>query len=211
MSLFIIRTLFTAELRMVLRDRRILLTSLILPLLITPVMFLGSSWSIHQRERTLREMTFRYAVIASQAIDVRALVAAAKELQSSPSPSQADSGETRLTHKSRLKPEKVARGFNFEEKACEDALAALTKGEVQSVLQGSKASQDDSTAPSQAAPKVARKQTTSGRPQSDDGEAAIPGVPIIRILYRADRDESVAALARMQSSLHRVRAAQRTK
>src|SRR5262249_53808271 len=126
-------------------------------------------------------------------------------------PSQADSGETRLTHKSRLKPEKVARGFNFEEKACEDALAALTKGEVQIVLQGSKASEVDSTAPSKAAPKVARKQTTSERPQCDDGEAAIPGVPIIRILYRADRDESVAALARMQSSLHRVRAAQRTK
>ena len=33
----IVRTLFTAELRMVLRDRRILLTSILLPILIMPL------------------------------------------------------------------------------------------------------------------------------------------------------------------------------
>ena len=58
----IIATLFGAELRMVLRDRRILITSILLPLLATPLIFAGSRWTLKKRESTLREAVYSYAV-----------------------------------------------------------------------------------------------------------------------------------------------------
>ena len=75
--LAIVLTLFRTELRMLLRDRRVLLTSLVLPMLLTPLLMLGSKTSMERREKTLREMTYRYAVTGPEAARVRELAAEA--------------------------------------------------------------------------------------------------------------------------------------
>ena len=74
----IVFTLFRTELRMLLRDRRVLLTSLVLPMLITPLLMLGSKATVERHEKTLREMTYRYAVTGPEAASVRELVRAAR-------------------------------------------------------------------------------------------------------------------------------------
>src|SRR5205823_8380194 len=57
-----IRTLFAAELRMVLRDPKILLTSILMPMLLMPLLLAGSHWTLRRREARLNEATYRYAV-----------------------------------------------------------------------------------------------------------------------------------------------------
>jgi hypothetical protein len=78
LNFFIVAILFWMELRMVLRDRRMLITSLVLPLLVTPFMFLASSRTIKQREQALEHLTYRYAVTGSEAATVRSLLAATR-------------------------------------------------------------------------------------------------------------------------------------
>ena len=72
-----IGTLFRAELRMLLRDRRTVIVSLVLPLAVMPVMLLCSNWTVKHREQTLREMVYHYAVGGPQAEAVNAILAAA--------------------------------------------------------------------------------------------------------------------------------------
>src|ERR1043166_1778711 len=81
-------TLFRAEMRMVLRDRRILITSFLLPMLITPallpilippMMFLGSHWTMQKRQQKLRESIFRYAVAGSEQVALHTLLASTRE------------------------------------------------------------------------------------------------------------------------------------
>src|SRR5262249_34946706 len=69
-------TLLRTELRMVLRDRRILVTSILLPLLLMPLIFLGSSWSLRQRAQRLQQTVCSYAVTGPEAAAVRTLLAA---------------------------------------------------------------------------------------------------------------------------------------
>ena len=68
----VVVTLFRTEMRMVLRDRRILVTSIVLPLLVTPLLLLASTWSVKKREQTLQKTSARYAVTGSESNAVRA-------------------------------------------------------------------------------------------------------------------------------------------
>ena len=107
----IVFTLFRAELRMLLRDRRVLLTSLVLPMLITPLLMLGSKTSVERREKALREMTYRYAVTGSEAASVRELVRVTS---------------ARVDSKSKTNQHR----FKFAEQSSRDATNALAKGSV---------------------------------------------------------------------------------
>ena len=82
LNLRVIATLFRTEMRMVLRDRRILMTSIVLPLFVTPLMFLGSNWSLQRREKQLQNLVYRYAIVGGEEHEVRSLVALAKDLRS---------------------------------------------------------------------------------------------------------------------------------
>ena len=50
---------------MVLRDRRTLVTSIVLPVLVIPLMLLGSTWTRQKREQTLERTSSRFAVTGS--------------------------------------------------------------------------------------------------------------------------------------------------
>jgi sodium transport system permease protein len=179
LNLSTIKTLFRAELRMVLRDRRMLVTSVLLPLLVTPLMLLGSSWSLKKRERTLQEMTCKYAVAGPQAEKVRALVSTTRQ---------------RLAAE-KTRDEKQAP-FKFEEVTCEDTLAALNKGDVHLVIEGLLAEETGSRTNVSASP-------------NEGGETPVAGAPIVRLVSRGDRDESSTASARMYEALAETRRAQR--
>jgi sodium transport system permease protein len=192
----IVSTLFRAELRMVFRDRRMLFTSVVLPLLMMPLMFWGSTVSIKKRERALQTMTFHCAVTGSQAGAVRSLL---------------DATQQRL--KSQSKPEAKSDGLTFEEVACPDARTALEKGGIQFILQGLTADEARAEAKSDAAAQT-NNPSGSGRAApkvqtNDDGEDPMPGALVVRAVFRGDRDDSANGVSRMRNALMETRRLQR--
>ena len=192
LNLSTVGTLFRTEMRMVLRDRRMIIASIVLPLLITPLMFLGSNWSLKKREQTLRQMTYKYAINGANAAPVRALATTTRERLA---------GSEKANEK--------GGGFNFEEVKCDDPLAALSKGEIHLVLEWSNS--DGPGTQTEAKPPAVTGKNKPTRPWSEtaQGEPQFAGAPVIRLVYRADRDESAAASSRMHQVLGDTRDAQR--
>ena len=172
-------TLFRAELRMVLRDRRVLITAILLPLLVTPLMFLGSSKVVKKREQKLRENVCRYAISGSEAARVRALLTATRERLDQVGVGQASrlpSGRPALgtTNTSDL-PAKASgtpapipeqsrgkSGFTFKEVQCTNPAAALANGDLELILEGlpggeaRQAMSQSAAAPAKNGPRAAR-------------------------------------------------------
>jgi sodium transport system permease protein len=71
-----IRTLYHTELRTLLRDRRMVVMSLILPLLVTPVMLFAGRWMEDRRSSQLARFEYRYAVTGPRGADARSVLAA---------------------------------------------------------------------------------------------------------------------------------------
>jgi sodium transport system permease protein len=175
------RTLFRTELRMVLRDRRMLFVSIILPMLVTPLMFIGSSWGIKRHERKLDRMVYAYAISGKDTAWLRSVVTATRErLEAS-----ARTNETALKLKEITSP---------------DPRAALDNDEIQFLLETSRAAEQPSL-------KVANadQQNQSRRPSTSDAdpdaqEQPASGAPIIRILFYGNRHESASGMARIEQA-----------
>jgi sodium transport system permease protein len=213
-----VRTLARAELRMVLRDRRMLITSIVLPLLVTPLMFLGSTWTLKRRERTLEGMVIQYAVTGSEAAGIKSLLRATQERL------RFSAGSTNKGLESATgSPERKGRGrarnrqapLRFEEVACTNAPAALNQGEIQLILQGSTPEEArlENSARTKQPPVAGGTAGTNGNSRTelmeDEGEPSMPGVPVVRLVFRGDRDESSRAASRMEDALIQTRRLQR--
>ena len=181
----IVFTLFRTELRMLLRDRRVLLTSLVLPMLITPLLMLGSKATIQRRQKTLRQMTYRYAVTGPEAASVQELVRATR--------ARMDSGS-----KTNQKP------FRFEEEKWEDATNSLAHGKIHFILEGLGPDGQAAAGGTNAAAKAAQ----SGL-EDWDGEKPVAGARMVKIVFRGDRDDSGSGSSQMSEALRETRRAQR--
>ena len=73
-SAAVIGAICRAEFRMLLRDRRTVIVSIVLPLLITPLLMFGSRWVQERRELRLEASEVRLAVTGSRADSGRALI-----------------------------------------------------------------------------------------------------------------------------------------
>ncbi len=69
-------TLYRTELRMLLRDRRTILVSIVLPILVMPLLLFSSSFTERAREARQEAKVFNYAVVGSEADLARDLIAA---------------------------------------------------------------------------------------------------------------------------------------
>ncbi len=74
------RTLFSYELRMLLRDRRAIVSAVVLPLALWPLLLWIGNFTREQRAENLAEVTYRYAVSGPHADFARELLAAADAL-----------------------------------------------------------------------------------------------------------------------------------
>ncbi len=124
----VLGTLFRYELKMLLRDRRTIIVSIVLPVILFPLIILVSHLMEERRERELEVATYAYAVTGSQAAWARSLVARALALEE-------DSVSEELS---------PAR---FEERQVEDADSLLEIGELQLVVEGLSAEEPDSALP----------------------------------------------------------------
>ena len=57
-----LKLLFVHEMRMLLRSRRTIITSVVLPLIMMPVMIMGSRFAQKQQESRIDQTMFEYAV-----------------------------------------------------------------------------------------------------------------------------------------------------
>lgn len=184
-----IRTLFRTEMRMVLRDKRMLATSILLPLLVTPLMFFASSWGVKRHERKLAEMTYSFAVKGTNTAALKRIVTAACE---------------RLEAAS--KTNKAA--FKLKEVSCADPATALDKAEIQFFLELASTNATEGLKSSEAG-KTNRK-TSAADDSADDSEVSADGrVPAVRIVFRGDRHESSSGMSKMRETLEETRRVER--
>lgn len=111
-----VRVLCRTELRTVLRDRRAVLMSIVLPLIVMPVVLVSSQWAEQRRARQLTEGSVRFAVAGQHRDVLRDLVAEAGGLP----PTQGSSVEPMVTL--------------LEDASLADPFAALQGGDVDLVV-----------------------------------------------------------------------------
>lgn len=176
-----ILTIVWSELRMVVRNRRAVLVSIVLPIFLIPAMFAGSHWSIKKRETKLQQTTFRYALCGSQSNAVRELMLAAEK---------------------RLKLQTNAPS-RFAEQPDPDPFAAVSKGNLEFVL-------ECLTVPEFLRRETNLDFTLEEDriPLHEIRPAVVPPM-IIRLVFRGNRDESAVAAQEIKSALHETRNAQR--
>jgi sodium transport system permease protein len=105
-SLF--RLLYVHEMRMLLRARRTIVLSVLLPALIMPIMLLASRYSNEQRAQTLAEATYKFAIVGPLSVRVRGLIE-----------------RTRSMHSTSPRP------FKFTEILTEDPVKSMEDGDIQ--------------------------------------------------------------------------------
>lgn len=182
-------TLYRTELRMVLRDRRLLLTSVVLPILVMPLMFLGSNWSLKKREAKLQSLACRYAVQGPEAEWVRDLMSRTRERLAA---------EPKGTN---------TAPFEFEEVACTNALAALEQGDIHVILEGGKTPAGAAGPAGEPAGPAAASRKPELRPRSNSAPAPLPRS--LRLVFMGNHDESVTCAHRLQEALEATRRAER--
>ncbi|HEY5909445.1 MAG TPA: CPBP family glutamic-type intramembrane protease [Verrucomicrobiae bacterium] len=190
MNFATVKTLFRAELRMVARDRRMIVTSILLPLVVTPLLFLGSSLGIKKHEKKLAEMVYPCAVSGPRAAMVKDLLAATRK--------RLDAAAA--TNKT---------VFRFKEVVCADPVQSLNQGDIQLILEGLPASSDDASHTNSAIHSGPSTAKPSEKDNSDDVEKPVPGSPVVRIVFRGDRHESAAGLSKMREALSQTRRLER--
>jgi sodium transport system permease protein len=194
-----VRVLFSHELRMLLRDRRTILVAVVLPLVIYPIIFYATKSTAERRERNLAATVYKYAVTGSQAEQVRAWIRRGTESLAREAPaSKGGSGNL--------------ADFKSQEITTQDPAAGLKAGDIHFYLEGLSGPEADALPRKKEEPKPEASGETS---KSSAPEAAIPapkrlpGVPMIRICFQGDRDDSQAGSSKMRDLLDRVQRLER--
>ena len=175
----IVGALYGAELRMMIRDRRTLVMSLLVPALAMPVLLTASYTMQERRERALRERVYAYAITGPEADAARGVLTAARARRASDS--------------------EHAEPFGFDETRTDNPEGLLATGALQVYL--------EVTAAADAAARARQEEAT--REQAERLVKLPPDLPVVTVVYRADRDDSSEAAGRMRDLLLEERTAAR--
>lgn len=192
--------LFRHETRMLLRDRRTVVLSILLPLVVLPAILFGMKFMSELRRDRLDATTYRYAVAGAYADSVRTLIGRGG-LRAA-----AEAGDGR-------------QPVSFVEVEAARPDSSLAAGELDFYLDALTGSQADSldlaaaAADSAEVPDERREAATvegaitePGGDDTEDVDVTVaderyPGVPVVRVYFRANRDESRAGSAMMVDRL----------
>ncbi len=196
MSWRTIRILFAHELRMLMRDRRTIIFAIVMPLAVMPIMLFGAKSMGERRERQLEQTTYRFAVVGQEVAYARKLIEKGRELVAQTGHAQ-DADTDRLTN------------FKFSEETVPDPHQALEKGTIHFYLEALSGKEAD------ALPKKDTKTEDRGRfggappsrSQLSSEQERLSGVPLIRIYFKSDQDDSMAGRSRVAELLTRVQRA----
>jgi sodium transport system permease protein len=214
--------LFRTEFRMVLRDRRVLLTAILLPVLVMPLMLAGGHWTLKRRQARLREAVYRYVVSGDLGGVIRPLL-------SQSSPPNRSFGNTEAsglpdTNAASIRQTNSQPRARFEETKSEDPMTALQEGTAEIIIEATSqpgnsllsasatlSEQSKSSKPEGAGKKSRNRTSARTDPDGSDEDTGqiVPGAPIVRIIFRADRDLSATAATRAGDLLREARRIQR--
>jgi sodium transport system permease protein len=192
-----VRVLFRHELRMLLRDRRTLFVAIVLPLILYPVIFFASKSTTERREKNLAATVYKYAVTGSQAEQVRGWIRHGAESMPREAPAAKD-GSGSLGE------------FKFQEVTLRDSSASLKAGDIHFYLEGLSGTEADSQPQKESEPSRAAA-AEAAKPSDPDAQPPkrLPGVPLVRIYFQGDRDDSQAGSSKMRDLLSRVQRLER--
>ena len=186
-------TLYRYELRMLLRDRRTLLVSILLPIVVMPIFLVGPRWVEKKRQDRRQEKTFEYAVVGSEAELARELIAAFE-----PPPTDPD--------------DESPAPLDLRETSVEDPAAALDARELPFYVEALSAEEAAARAAEERRPAgetVEVEAGPPGKPGSDEDDEERLALPVLRLVSRDDWDDSEIAARTMEHRLRRVLAAKR--
>jgi len=189
-----LRVLLVHEFRMLLRDRRTIVFALLIPLILGPVIVFATKVMQDRRQKKLEEIDYRYAVTGSAAAELRAVLDRARQKSARGAGSDA---------------EIPVAGFKFEEIKGVDPAAALRDRQIHVYLEALSGADADAvpTKEKPAAPDSANRSGPASPISSE--EVRLPGVPLIRIYFHGDRDDSTGGLSRFRALLLAERRAER--
>ncbi len=179
MNWSVLRLLYIHELKMLVRARGTVIMAIVLPAVIMPIMLYAQKLSHDRRERALTATTFRYAVAGPLEDRARDVIEKARRVI-------AESDDEDLA---------LIRQFKFAEASVSDPREALDNNSIRFYIQTASGAEADKL-PSKAAPAQARP--PSGTPPAP---RRLRGVPLVRVIYRGDRDASDNAHDRMMQVL----------
>jgi len=182
-------TLFAYEMRMLLRDRRTLLIAVVAPLILFPVMIFSMRSMERAEERRLEQATYTYAVEGTLAEEARGWVAEALELHAARQEALAQA-------------EGASAGYRFVERTPGAVSAALERGDLELVVLAMTPDEFEAERAAAAAVSGGAAEADATAPTTG---GAPPGVPVLRLLYRADSNLSRAASERMAAALRDLR------
>lgn len=180
----VVRTLFQSELRQFLRDRRTLLLSVLVPLLVMPVMFFAGRTMEKRQQKRLETTTFRYAVVGDRAEEARQIVAM---------------GLAARKGKTGLAP------LTIEEAGSTDFMADLSAQKIHVALESISAAEEARQAEEkrkQPGQDQAAPAPRSGKPEERD-------LPLVRVHFKSNEEESRQGGERLQELLTMAREARR--
>ena len=187
-----LRTLYLGELRMLLRDRRTIFASLILPLIFLPLVFWLSSLAETGREERIEQQTFQYAIVGSEADAVRGLFA--RTLPSGDP--NADDEVDDDADGSRIQLEET------EVPGLEDAMIRLEARELHVIVEARTKAEFDASEEAESDDENSNEEPSSTAGGQDEPELDLPHY---RIIYEGDWDYSDTAQKAVGSRLYEAR------
>ena len=190
--------LFVHEMRMLMRDRRTVVMAVILPMAIMPVMLFGTKKMQELRLARLGKTIYRYAIVGSQQESLRALIEAGR---------RAAAARNRQEKK---KADSPAR-FKSVEISVPDARASLKSSQIHFYLEALSGKEAD-TLPAgpdtdEDSPRPFARRAATNPLASEP--VRLPGVPLVRICYQGNEDNSQAGRSMMREFLQFARQAGR--
>jgi sodium transport system permease protein len=182
--------LFVHEMRMLLRDRRTVMLSVLLPLVVMPLMLFAGRMINQRREKRLEETTYRYAVTGTHSQQARSLI---------------ELGRESITRIRKEDDEGGVYGFKFEEIRTANPGTSLQAKDIHFYIEALTGEEAD---------RLPRKpeQEPSKKPPGQQGyrpanaePVRLRGVPLLRVYYQGNWDPSQSGSSRMREMLRRVR------
>ncbi len=169
----VLGTLFRFELKMLLRDRRTILVSIVLPILVMPLLLFSSSMTERSREERQEAKVFRYAVVGAEAELARQVIASYEPVASE---AESEDPDLQLEEVDSTDPEGELEA---------QTLHFFVEASPPGVWLAEQAEETKDDAPVAVTERAAEE---------------IP-LPLLRLVYRANWDDSETASGEMQARL----------
>ena len=193
--------LYKHEMRMLLRDRRTVVLSILLPLLVLPAILFGFKFMNEWRQEQQDTTTYRYTVVGAYADSVRTLIARG-ELRAADGPAengdQAENGDPAENGDQAENGDEDRQPASFLEVEAAMPDSSLASGDLDFYLEALTGSEADSLDLARAAADTTEPGDEAGTTDPGDEAGVVvtvaderyPGVPVVRVYYRANRDDS---------------------